>query len=203
MKKKRDRIFNLWNTCPVSCTLVDIFSRLVIFNSCAKAHWCATGIFKTCNAYLVRDMDLFSIILSNKRMTLANTTIAIQCEWIKIIPVFFVRSAKNIFWCHRILVSSLCGPWDEKSLLWMKKLDPAHVLTLFKITWYIGEKERLELILTANVIFKAGGILDSFQKLCFGLSPMMGSQGVISAITVLYFCALGVMVSSKNFCFLI
>ena len=67
--------------------------------------------------YLVRGTDLFSLRLSNKKMTIANTTIAVHCKWIKIIPIIpiFVRSAKSYFLqCHRILVISLCVPWDEK-----------------------------------------------------------------------------------------
>ena len=42
-------------------------------------------------------------------MTTANTTITVQCEWIKIIPIF-VRLAKYIIFlvCRRILVISLC-----------------------------------------------------------------------------------------------
>jgi hypothetical protein len=38
--------------------------------------------------YVVRDTDLFSFRLSNLKMTTANTTMAIQCERIKIIPKF-------------------------------------------------------------------------------------------------------------------
>ena len=45
---------------------------------------------------LVRDTELFSLRLSNKSMTAAHTAIAVQCEWIKIIPIF-VRLAKNMF----------------------------------------------------------------------------------------------------------
>ena len=48
-------------------------------------------------------------------MTTTNTTIAVQCEWIKIIPNFFVRLAKIFFLVYcRILAISLYMPWDEK-----------------------------------------------------------------------------------------
>ena len=65
--------------------------------------------------YIVRSTDLFSIKLSNlKKMTRPNTSVAVLCDWIKIIPIF-VRSVKNtLLECHRILVISLCVPWDEK-----------------------------------------------------------------------------------------
>ena len=39
--------------------------------------------------YLARGTDLFSLRLSNKKMTTHNKTIAIQYEWIKIIPIFW------------------------------------------------------------------------------------------------------------------
>ena len=38
--------------------------------------------------YLVRDTDLFSLRLSNKKMTTAIITIAVWCELIKMIPIF-------------------------------------------------------------------------------------------------------------------
>ena len=37
---------------------------------------------------LVRGTDLFSLRLSNRKMTTANTTLAVQCEGIKIISIF-------------------------------------------------------------------------------------------------------------------
>ena len=84
---------------------------------------CATRIFKTCHTHLVRGTDFFSFRFSNKtKMTTANITIAIWCEWVKIITIFFVRLAKSIFFvCHRILVISVSVPWDEKlkSLAWL------------------------------------------------------------------------------------
>ena len=45
--------------------------------------------------YFVRGTDLFSLRLSNKKMTTVNTR-AVQCEWSKIIPILLVRSAKAI-----------------------------------------------------------------------------------------------------------
>ena len=53
---------------------------------------CVAGTFHptkhTTPDYLVRDTDLFSLRLSNKKMTTANRTLAVRYEWIKIIPVF-------------------------------------------------------------------------------------------------------------------
>ena len=51
----------------------------------------------TVSDYLVRGTDLFSLRLSNKKMATANTTVAIWCDQIKIIPIFLVRTAKNVF----------------------------------------------------------------------------------------------------------
>ena len=57
-------------------------------------------------------------------MTTTNATIGVQCEWIKITPLFLVRSAKiYIFFgvLQNFLVVSLCVQWDEegwKSLLY-------------------------------------------------------------------------------------
>ena len=65
--------------------------------------------------YLVRGTDLFPLRLSNTKMTTANRTKAIQCEWIKIIP--FCQIGKKILYslvCHRNLVISLHVQWDEK-----------------------------------------------------------------------------------------
>ena len=70
--------------------------------------------------YLVRGTDLFSLRLSNlreivvKKMTTANTRIAAWCEWIKIIPIFFIRSAKNIFVGVLQNFSNLCVPQGGK-----------------------------------------------------------------------------------------
>ena len=51
------------------------WSNAVIFNPCA------TGSFKTCITwYWVRATDLYSLRLSDKNRTTANTTMAIQCE---------------------------------------------------------------------------------------------------------------------------
>ena len=64
-----------------------------IFHQCAMAHWCAARILKTCNTYLVRVTDLFSLRLSNKNnLTTATKTIAVWCESIKIIT-FLVGDA--------------------------------------------------------------------------------------------------------------
>ena len=47
-------------------------------------------------------------------MTIANTTIAAWCEWIKII--LNLSDCQKIYFlvCHRFLVISLCVPQDEK-----------------------------------------------------------------------------------------
>ena len=51
-----------------------------------------------------------SLRLSNEKMTTANT-IAIRCQWVKIIPVFLSDRQKIYFLvCHRILVIILCVP---------------------------------------------------------------------------------------------
>ena len=80
--------------CPyVDFFTCSIFSNLltVIFN------WCAARNFKTCNTWLrSQGTDLFSLRLSNKKMTIANTTIAVWCECIKIISMF-LWLAKNVF----------------------------------------------------------------------------------------------------------
>lgn len=92
--------------------------RPVIFN------WFAPRIFKPCNPWPFIQGHV-SLRLSNEEMTTANTTIAIQCEWISVIPICFVKFAKNMIHfllCHRILEASLRVPWDEagwKSLLWV------------------------------------------------------------------------------------
>ena len=46
--------------------------------------------------YLVRGTDLISLRLSNKKMTTAKTTIAVQCELIKIIPIFCQMGKKYV-----------------------------------------------------------------------------------------------------------
>ena len=66
--------------------------------------------------YAVRGTDRFSLGLSHKKMTTANTAIAIQCEWIKIIPIF-LSDWENITYSLvscRILVFSSYVPWAEK-----------------------------------------------------------------------------------------
>ena len=64
---------------------------------------------------LVRGTDLFSRRGSNKKMTTANTTVAVQCEWLNIIAIFFVRLTKiYILVCYRILVISLRVPRGGK-----------------------------------------------------------------------------------------
>ena len=72
-------------------------------------------IFKTCNTYLVRGPDLFSLRLSNLKMATANRAITICCELIKTIPVFRSDWQKIVFLvCCRIVVISLCVLWEEK-----------------------------------------------------------------------------------------
>ena len=61
-------------------------STTVAFNQCTAR------ILKTCNTYcLVRGTDLLSLKLLHKTMTTANTTIAVRCEWINMVPIYFVR----------------------------------------------------------------------------------------------------------------
>ena len=47
--------------------------------------------------YLVSGTDLFPLRLSNKKMTTVNTTIAVWCKGIKIIPIF-CQMGKCVFW---------------------------------------------------------------------------------------------------------
>ena len=95
---------------------------------CSLGQWFSVGVLQeflkhvkhATNDYLVRDTDVFFLWLSRKNMTTANTTIAVWCEWIKII-FLFVRSAKSTIFDVVQNFSSLCVPWDEKGgklLLW-------------------------------------------------------------------------------------
>ena len=53
---------------------------------------------------IVRSTDLFSLELSNKKVRIANTTIAVWCEWIKTVPNFLSDWQKVYFLlCCRIL----------------------------------------------------------------------------------------------------
>ena len=53
-------------------------------------------------------------------MTTVNSTGAVWCEGIKII-LFFLSNWQKVYFvvCHRILVISLCVPWDEKGWKWL------------------------------------------------------------------------------------
>ena len=68
--------------------------------------------------YLVRGTDLFTLRLSNIKMTTANTTIAVWCEWIKIILIFSQQKIHFLV-CRKILSISLCVPQDEKGQKWL------------------------------------------------------------------------------------
>ena len=64
-------------------------------------------------AYLVGGTDLFSFTLSNKKSNNSknNSSCLVWMIWNCI--YFFVRLAKSMFLvCHRILVISLCVPWN-------------------------------------------------------------------------------------------
>ena len=121
----------LVSTCPpfsaeFECPVLHYFlhvDMLPHFKAFTKLHktaifnQCATRILKhAISDYLVRGTSLFSLRLSNKKRTTANTTIANSLNESKVY-LFFVRSAKNIFLvCHRLLVViSLCVPWEEHS----------------------------------------------------------------------------------------
>ena len=74
-------------------------------------------------------------------MTTANTIIAIQCAWIIIIPIFFVRSAKNVIHflvCGRTWMISLCVPWDEKG--WKPPIYSISALDAFALSHTEYEK---------------------------------------------------------------
>ena len=65
--------------------------------------------------YLVRVSELFFLKLSKKKQkTTANATMEVWCEWVKMVPNFLSDGQKIYFLvCHRILVISLCLPWDK------------------------------------------------------------------------------------------
>ena len=73
--------------------------RAVLFNRSTLQEFLKHAI----PGHLMRGTDLCRSRSSDKNMTTANTTIAIWCEWIKVIPIyifFFVWLAKKcIFWC--------------------------------------------------------------------------------------------------------
>ena len=73
---------------------------------CLWSPWftrCATAIFKTCNTWPL------SLRWQVKKLTTANT-IAMWCEWIKVIPIFLSAQQKICFLvCCRISVISLCA----------------------------------------------------------------------------------------------
>ena len=96
---------------PVWCS-----RRSGIFQPECHSTWCAPRTFKTCSSRLLTDTDLFPLKWSNKKMTTANTTIAIWCEYIKIIPIFLSDWQKihNFMVCHRSFVVTLRVPWDWK-----------------------------------------------------------------------------------------
>ena len=87
-----------------------VFRALVQLYNAGIFNQRAARIFKTCRAWLlVRGTDLFSLRLSNKKMPTANTTIALWCVRIKVLPV---RSPKNVIYfsvCYRILAISSCA----------------------------------------------------------------------------------------------
>ena len=59
---------------------------------------CAARLFKTCDTWWF-SQELISLPLDDhiKKKAIANTTVPIWYEWIRIIPILFVRSAKNTF----------------------------------------------------------------------------------------------------------
>ena len=65
--------------------------------------------------YLVRGMDLFSLTLSNKKVTAANTTTAISVNESKLYLLLLSNRQKIYFLvCCRVLVISLCVPEMKK-----------------------------------------------------------------------------------------
>ena len=67
---------------------------------------CAASVFKTCTSWLFSQEHDFPSDCQIKNMTTANTTMAIWCEWIKIIPIFVWLAKHRIYFlvCHRIFV---------------------------------------------------------------------------------------------------
>ena len=56
----------------------------------------AARMFKTCTTWLFsQGTELLSLRLSNKKLTTANTTIAIRSEWIQITPLSFCQMGKK------------------------------------------------------------------------------------------------------------
>ena len=100
---------NVWLECRIQRSSSFYSSRPVIFQlvSC-KRHTGAPQDFLShaIPDYLVRGTDLFSLRLSNKKMTTAYTTITIQCEPDQNDTYFLV--------CYRVLGISSCVPWDEE-----------------------------------------------------------------------------------------
>ena len=79
--------------------------------------------------YLVWGTDLFSLRLLNKKMTTANTTVAVQCEWIKIIPIFLSD--------RRILVISLCAMrWKRLKTAGVRGWWEKKQIVLLNVRWY-------------------------------------------------------------------
>ena len=66
---------------------------------------------------LVRGTEVSSLRRSNKKRTTANTTIVVQCEWIKILPIFCVcaRDFSNSFMCAPwwIRLKITAGEWEQ------------------------------------------------------------------------------------------
>ena len=80
----------------VQILVLSSWPTVVVLLPAVICDWCATRFLKhEIPDCLVRSTDLFSLTLSNTKMTIANTTAAVCCEWIKIMPIF-VRLAINI-----------------------------------------------------------------------------------------------------------
>ena len=84
---------------PISYLCFCCYFTTAIFNRCAAR------IFKICNTYLVKGTDLFSLRLSNKKNNSQHNNSR---------PVWINQQNLYFLVCHRILVISLCVPWDEK-----------------------------------------------------------------------------------------
>ena len=79
---------------------------------------------------------------------MANTIIAFWCEWIKIIPILFVRLAKNVICllvCRRILVVSLrvCYKMKKVENCCSRQTDPQIQIFFWgKELWLVGDMQR-------------------------------------------------------------
>ena len=103
--------------------------------------------------------DLFSLKLSNKKYYNSQHSYNVRCEWIKIIPIFQIRLAKNTFFgvCHmrwkRLKITGFpekhqCVVACHMASHWGPGLQPRHVPWLGiepVILWFTAHAQFTEL----------------------------------------------------------